>query len=368
MNILVYIGHPAQYHFFKNALTILKHKGHAVRLLIKSKDVLEDLVCQDNWNYINIQTTYRKNNKFSILKAAFQRTWTVTKIARKFHADILMGTDSSIAQAAWLLRKPALTTLEDDIEIIPNLAKLTFPFTSYIVTPTVCRIGKWEKKKIGYDGYMKLAYLHPNHFTPDRSILSHYGITNDYILLRLAKLTAHHDKGIKGLNIKLVKNIINIAAHYGYKVFISSEADLDKSLEEYRLKINPKDIHHIMAFTHLLISDSQSMSVEAAMLGIPSIRFSDFAGKISVLEELEHTYNLTFGISTSHPEKLLQQLHEMLELNNLKEVFRERHQLMLNDKIDVTSFLVWLIDQYPQSIYKIKQKTDFQVPFYNTSK
>ncbi len=368
MKIVVYIGHPAQYHFFRNALWILKENGHEIKLLIKSKDVLEKLVSQDGWDYINIQTKPRRNNNFSILKASFERTWAVVKIARNFHADVLLGTDSSIAQAAWLVGKPAFTTLEDDVEIIKNLAKLTYPFTSYIVVPKVCRVGKWEKKKIGYDGYMKMAYLHPDYFVPDRAVLSQYNITGDYLLLRLAKLTAHHDVGIKGLNIDLVKNIIEQATRYGYKVFISSEGDLDKSLETYRLKINPKDIHHVMAFAHILISDSQSMSVEAAMLGVPSLRFSDFAGRISVLEELEHIYQLTFGISTFQPEELLKKISEMLEMDNLKEIFRERYQTMMNDKIDVTAFLVWMIEQYPKSIDVIKQGNDFQKPFYNKLK
>ena len=41
------------------------------------------------------------------------------------------------------------------------------------------------------------------------------------------------------------------------------------------------------------------MAVEAAMLGTPSLRFNDFAGKIGVLEELEHKYELTFAIPPS---------------------------------------------------------------------
>lgn len=97
----------------------------------------------------------QKNTKWSILVASLERSFIVYKIARKFHADILLGTDSSIAQAACLLSKPALTTLEDDVEIIQNLAKLTYPFTSCIIVPKVCKVGKWEYKKIGYDGYMK---------------------------------------------------------------------------------------------------------------------------------------------------------------------------------------------------------------------
>lgn len=318
-----------------------------MKILIKTKDILEDLLKEDGWEYENIQKTYRKNSNFSILKASFDRTWAVLKAARKFKADILVGTDSSIAQAGWILRKPAITTLEDDIEVIGNLARLTYPFTTHIVVPTPCHVGKWEKKKVPYDGYMKLAYLHPNYFTPDKNVVENYGINGNYILIRLAKLVAHHDAGIGGLNIKLVKGIINNAEEKGYKAYISSEVELTPELEPHRLNIHYRDIHHILAFASLLISDSQSMSVEAAMLGTPSIRFSDFKGRISVLEELEDKYQLTFGIKTDEPEKLKQKVNELLEIPEVGNIFQKRRQQMLAEKIDVTAFLTKSIENYP---------------------
>lgn len=343
--VLVYIGHPAQYHFFKHSIKKLRDDGNEVRILIKTKDILEELLKEDGQVYHNIQDTVRKNTKWGILRASLKRTWAVYKEARKFTADILIGTDSSIAQAGWLLRKPAITTLEDDVEIIMNLARLTYPFTSCILVPTVCRVGKWEKKKIGYEGYMKLAYLHPNYFKPDRAVVEKYGINEKYILLRLAKLSAHHDAGIKGLNTKLVDNIISIANEKGYKVYISSESEIEDRLKPYQLKIKHTDIHHLMAYASLLISDSQSMSVEAAMLGTPNLRFSDFTGRISVLEELEHKYGLTTGIKTNEPKRLIDEVTRILS-DNLAEEYKSRQKKMLSEKIDVTAFLTRFIEDY----------------------
>lgn len=349
MNILIYLGHPAQYHFIKNTARQLLKDGHQVKMLMKTKDILENLLQEDGWEYENIQPSYRKNSKSAILSASFKRTWAVLKAARKFKADILVGTDSSIAQAGWLLRKPAITTLEDDIDVIGNLARLTYPFTTHIVVPRPCRVGKWEKKKVPYDGYMKLAYLHSNYFTPDENIVRDYGIQGRYVLIRLAKLVAHHDAGIGGLDSSLVKDIVDQVEGKGYKAYISSEVELGTDLEPYRLNIHYRDIHHVLAFASLLISDSQSMSVEAAMLGTPSIRFSDFAGRISVLEELEHKYELTFGILSSQPQELYEKMEELLTISERKNVFQERRKIMLSDKIDVTSFLTWFIENYPQS-------------------
>lgn len=361
--ILIYIGHPAQYHFFKYCIKNLRDDGNKVRILIKTKDILEDLLREDGQTYHNIQDTVRKNTKWGILSASLKRTWAVVREARAFKADLLIGTDSSIAQAGWLLRKPAITTLEDDVEIIMNLARLTYPFTSTILVPTACRVGKWKKKKIGYAGYMKLAYLHPNYFKPDRAVVEKYGIKGKYILLRLAKLSAHHDAGIKGLNKVLVDKIISIAEENGYQIFISSETDVDEQLRKYQLQIKHTDIHHVMAFASLLISDSQSMSVEAAMLGTPNLRFSDFSGRISVLEELESVYGLTKGVKTNEPKRLIDEVSQLLFEKSAVNDYNENRRRMLSDKIDVTAFLTWFIENYPESKRIMKENPDYQYNF-----
>jgi predicted glycosyltransferase len=103
--------------------------------------------------------------------------------------------------------------------------------------------------------------------------------------------------------------------------------------------------------------------MEAAMLGIPSIRFSDFAGKISVLEELEHVYKLTFGITPDEPQNLLNLIKDLLSNPNLSSEFQTRRQAMLSKKIDVTAFLVWFIENYPKSVSVMKEDQAFQYTF-----
>ena len=361
--VLFYLGHPAQYHFVKKTVARLKNDGNEVLILIKTKDILEDLLKEDALDYVNIQSQPRGNGKLSILKASFQRTRTVLKQAKSFHADILIGTDSSVAQASRLLRKPAITVLEDDYDVVRNLAKLTFPYTNCILVPAVCGVGPYEKKKVGYDGYMKLAYLHPNVFQPDKQILEQYHIEENSVLLRLAKLSAHHDVGIHGLNVDLVKKIITIAENHDRKVYITSESDLDESLRPYQLKIHFRDIHHVLAFSGLLISDSQSMSVEAAMLGTPSVRYNDFAGRISVLEELEKKYELTFAFPSKEPQKLCEKVESLLSTPNLRELFQQRRRDMLSEKIDVTAFFTWFIENYPESQKIMKENPNYQWRF-----
>ena len=363
MNILFYLGHPAQFHFSKNIISRLQKDGHTVLVLIKTKDVLEDLVKKSGFSYVNIQNEVRKNSRYSIAIASLKRTFSVLKLAIKCKCDVLIGTDASIAQVGYILGRPSFTTLEDDFEIIPKLAKVTYPFSRKIIVPKVCKVGKWEKKKVGYDGYMKLAYLHPNYFKKDACVIKKYGLCDRYVLVRLAKLTAHHDVGIKGLNVDLVLKLINLIKSFGCGVYLSSEDNIDERLGDFVLKIDSVDMHQILAHSAMLISDSQSMSVESAMLGVPSLRFSDFSGKISVLEELEHKYELTRGIKTSEPHELILRVKEYFTQEDSADLFNERHLKMLNDKIDVTAFFVWFIENYPESAKIMKENPDYQYNF-----
>ena len=360
--ILVYLAHPAQFHFMKNTIRNLQNCGIETMIVIKTKDILSNLLNEEGFNFVNIQTKVRRNTKINIFLASLKRTLAILKIARRFKPDLLIGSGAPVAQVGWLLKITVITALEDDECIIKNLARMTYPFTTHIIVPNVCSVGKWDYKKIGYDGYMKLAYLHPNYFTPNHSILDKYGIDSKYILIRLAKLEAHHDVGIKGLTVDLVEQIIQMAEKNGYKALISSEAGIVEKFKPYQLIIRHTDIHHIMAFASLLISDSQSMSVEAAMLGTPNIRFSDFSGRISVLEELENVYGLTNGIRTDNSKRLIEMVTAFLSNNNI-DVYRKRQEKMLNDKIDVTAFYTWFIENYPHSKDILKSDPDYQLRF-----
>jgi predicted glycosyltransferase len=357
MRILVYFGHPAQYYFLKNAIKILRQDNCLITIVIKSKDVLESLLKEDSEEYYNILPEGRKSSRFHILTGLLKRDIRLFRFALHKKFDLFIGSDASLAHIGRLLRIPVLTVTEDDISVIRWLARLTYPFTNYILTPEICDVGRYSRKKIGYNGYMKLAYLAPQYFKPVP-----VPIAKPYFLIRIARLNAHHDFGIKGLNEQLIDEISEILSKHG-KVFISSEKSMSAKYQPYLLNIRPTEIHNYLANAAMLICDSQSMSMEAAMLGIPSIRFSDFAGRISVLEELEHVYHLTYGIKTPEPQQLIEKIKELLSIPYLQDEFQRRRKKMLSEKIDVTSFIVWFIENYPLSVKKIKDTPEFQSTF-----
>lgn len=361
------LGHPAHFHMFKHTIHALMDAGHKVIVVIRPKDVLEQLCINDGLEYLKVGIRPDKGGKLVRAMIVMQRTVEIASIVRKERPCMLIGSDGVMAYLGTIFHTPSFEFFDDDYDIIKLYAWVFFPFYSDLVCPNVTNAGRWTKKKTGYEGYQKLSYLHPNVFTPNKKVVEKYfPVDKPYFLLRLAKLNAHHDGGIGGINTNVGQHLIDMLQPHG-DVYITSERPLEPQFEKYRLHINPSDIHHVMAFAQMYIGDSQSMAVESAMLGTPSMRFNDFAGKISVLEELEHKYQLTFAIPPSEPERLYAKVDELLSLPNLHDIFQQRRQKMLFEKIDVSAFFSWFIGNYPESRRTMHFNPDFQKRFLNTN-
>lgn len=364
MNIGLFLGHPAHFHMLKNAAKGLIENGHKVSFVIKKKDILENLLSEAGYTYTMIREN-RNDNVWGLIQSVIRMEWNMCLYLKRNKIDVLLGSTLSFASRI-IMRTNTIVVGEDDWYVVPKYAKLVYPYASVILAPFVCDVGKWSNKKVGYSGYQKLTYLHPNHFTPDKKIVEQYFPVDEspYYIIRFAKLAAHHDVGVKGFCLEVARKVIGMLREHG-RVFITSEDTLPEEFEPYRLRINPLDIHHLLAFASLYIGDSQSMAVEASMLGTPCLRFNDFVGKkkISVLEELEHVYHLTNGIPSSDADALYSKIEEILSMPNARAVYQERRQKMLADKIDVTKYWTWFLENYPQSAVKHDENDDFWKQF-----
>ena len=363
MRILIYLGHPAHYYNYKNVIPKLKKDGHQVEILIKKKDVLQELLDNAGVPYHNILKEGRKDSKLGIIWGTLKRAWRLNLFCAKFKPDILTGTSVENSWIGKLRHIPVININEDDADVVPKYAKSSYPWATEILSPIVCNNGKWNDKSIKYNSYHELAYLHPNNFTPNKSIVEQYFPTDSpYFLIRFAKLKAHHDEGIKGISTDIAQRLIEILKPHG-RVFISSERPLESQFEPYRIHIRPIDMHHVMAYADLYIGDSQTMAAEAGVLGIPFVRFNDFVGRIGYLRELEDNYNLGFGIKTNQIERLYDTVEELIQMPERKQVFQKRKIKMLSEKIDFAAFLIWFIESYPDSGKEFRKNPDIQFKY-----
>jgi predicted glycosyltransferase len=279
----------------------------------------------------------------------------------------LIGTSVENSHIGKILGIPSINVNEDDHNVVPYYSQLSYPMANTILAPISCTTGRWEHKTIHYRGFHELAYLHPDNFNPRIDIAAQYvEVGNPYFLIRFARLSAHHDKGIRGICDEVALKVIKKLETKG-KVYITSEKQLIKKFESYRLQVNPLHMHHVMAFAELYIGDSQTMAAEAGVLGTPFIRFNDFVGRIGYLNEMENYYSLGYGISPSSPEKLFSTIDLLLDLKDLRTPFLRNRQRMLNEKIDVNRFLIWFLENFPRSKYIMHQSPDFQMKFRSVS-
>ncbi len=359
MNIGIFLGHPAHFHLLKNMAGNLERDGHKVSFVIKQKDILETLLKDAGYSYTVIRGK-RGNGFGELIKSVLHMEWGMCSFLRRNKIDVLVGTTLSFA-AHVIMRVPVIVCNEDDAAVVPKFAKLVYPFASAIVAPICCNNGKWETKSSKYPSYHELAYLHPNHFTPDEKVVKGYDIdvTKSYFVMRFASLNAHHDGGIKGINTEIAQRLIDILAPHG-RIYITSERPLEPQFEQYRIKINPLDMHHVMAFASLYIGDSQTMAAEAGVLGVPFVRFNDFVGRIGYLRELEDVYLLGYGIKASAEgsvDTLCNRVEEIVQMKpaERKQVYQSRRQKMLSEKIDCAKFLTYFIENYPKSAEQTRQ-------------
>lgn len=370
MNILVQLSHPAHFHLYNNAIKIWQEHGNDVFVLIKTKDILEELLQNSKVPYYNILPVAHRKNKLGILWDMFVRDWKILCFCRKYKIDLLTGSTPEVAHVSKLLRVHSLNTSEDDMAVVPIYAKVIGPFVQTLLSPIVCDNTPLEKRSVHYPSYHELAYLHPNHFTADKSVVEGYGIdtSKPYFILRFASLNAHHDDGISGINTEIAQRLIDILSPHG-QIYITSERELEPQFEPYRIRINPLDMHHVMAFASLYIGDSQTMAAEAGVLGTPFVRFNDFVGRIGYLRELEDVYQLGYGIHAtplsedstirrndgslqpSGVEALYDAVNTLVAMpaEERRALYAERRERMLSEKIDYAKFLTWFIENYPDS-------------------
>lgn len=366
MNVLIQLSHPAHFHLYKNVAHNLMDDGHEVYILIKTKDILEDLLKQSGLPYYNILKEAHRKSRLGVFWDMLVRDWRMFCFVKRHEIDLLTGSTVEVAQVGWLTRKYRVNAGEDDMRVVPLVQKMGGPFMQTLLSPVVCDNWKLEAKSVKYASYHELAYLHPNHFQADRTVVERYFPTDTpYYILRFASLSAHHDAGIKGINTEIAQHLIDILKPHG-RIYITSERELEPQFEQYRIPIKTLDMHHVMAFSTLYIGDSQTMAAEAAVLGVPFVRFNDFVGRIGYLNELENVYHLGFGIKASEDgseERMYNVVEELLAMPNLKEEWECRRQKMLSEKIDYAQFLTWFIENYPESRRIMKENPDYQYRF-----
>jgi uncharacterized protein len=346
MKILIDINHPAHVHLFRNAAKQWIEQGRQVIVAARMRDMIPSLLTAYGIAYEYASTP--RPGRLGLAVELIEHDWNILKLTRKHRADVLIGTSPSIGHVSKATRARSILFDEDDPDYQKDFVWLAYPFADTIVVPAGVR-GKRTAKYVEHDSYHELAYLHPNHFKPDPSVLKLLGVQEDepFFILRMVAFKAHHDYGHSGLSYQVKRQLIQLLSQHG-KVFITAEGDLPAEFQPFQINIPAHQIHNALGFARMLICDSQTMTIEAAVLGTPAIRCNTFVGRCSVIEELQNRYGLTYGFLPTEEDQMLQFITDCLHDNNLRQTWQARRQRMLEEKIDFAAWMVEFVNQFEQ--------------------
>jgi len=353
------VGHPAHVHFLKNALWNLEERGYNIYIVATEKEVTLDLLNAYGFKYevVGKNTRGMLNKTSNMTKTEIK----LSKIIRKYKADLLVGVGSIyMAHAGILTRRHYINFGDTEIS---KFDWLLLPFSDVLIRPICYKEKVRDDKEVRYNGYKELAYLHPNYFTPDSSVLDELNISRNegFIILRFISWGASHDIGLRGLKKGTELEFIKSLEKFG-NVFITSERMLNPGLEKYRLKTPPEKIHSLLYYADLYIGEGGTMAAEAAILGTPSIHIESTSKGIATgnfsgnFLELRDKYGLLYFYPDQN--QALEKAISILEDKNSKNEWRKRRERLLKDKIDVTAWMVDFIERYPESFYEYKEKKE----------
>jgi len=351
MRILIDIGHPAHVHLFKNFAWKMQEKGHKILFTCRDREFVLRLLQVYGFIYKNFGRHYKSIG--GKIQGLIKNELQIFNTAIQFKPDLFLSNGSTIAAlTSFLLNKPHIS-FENTFNM--EQVRLYLPFTDIVFTGNYPHLSL-GRKEIKYPGYKELAYLHPNVFTPDENVLKELGVEKNekYAIIRFVAWNASHDIGHKGFSEANKIKLVTELSRY-IKVFISSEGDLPEELKEYQIKIKPENMHNVLYYAQLLVGESATMASECAMVGTPAIYInnSHFG---SIDSQAEYGLIHLFNEDELGQEHSIKEAIEILSYPDIKHEFRERAQRMLEDKIDVTSFLVWFVENYPESVKEVKAK------------
>jgi predicted glycosyltransferase len=344
--VLFDVSHPAHVHLFRHAITDLDERGDTIHVTSREKDLTTELL--DAYGISHTPLSAKGDSKLSLISEWLGRELRMIKEVRTFDPDVIVGRlNPPVAHAATVCGSRSVIFDDSEKAIFP--ARITHPFADIICTPESFdrNLGANQRR---YAGFHELAYLHPNRFSPDPSVLKSHGIDpdTDFAVLRFVSWGAHHDVNQRGLSREGKQRLVRLLSDQA-EVYITSEEPLPDEFEPYRLPLPPEHIHQLLAHADIYVGDSQTMATEAAVLGTPAVRSNTFAGidDMSNFVCLEEEYELLY--STANEDRAISIVADLLDQPDLQVEWEHRRRNLIDDTVDVTSFIIDTIDEVTAS-------------------
>lgn len=343
MRVLVDIGHPAHVHFFRNPIALLNERGHEVLITSRVKECSTDLLEEFGLRHRPLSALSDRGGVLAMGSELVRRDLALWRVVREFRPDRLAAIGGTfIAHVGTLCRRPSLVFYDTEMAKVQNA--ITYPFASRIMVPRCYQGWLPSKRHLRYRGYHELSYLHPNYFTPDRSVALASGLapSGATFLFRLVAWRASHDVGEAHVDDDLLRTIIEELSGLG-KVVISAEGQLPEDLAHLAYTGRPADLHHLIAHCTAVVGESATVASESAVLGVPAVLIAT-TGR-GYTDEQESRYGLVRNVRTLTWEAARPAVE--WATRGSPERWMKARDALLADTIEVASFVADCLECYP---------------------
>lgn len=340
------LNHPADFHFFKHLISLLKDKGYKVKIVARDKECLQLLLEDAGIEYIS-----RGKGKHTLIGKYLYAAWILVLLLimlLRFRPDVALSLSSPYL--AILTRLLGITCVTyDDTDSNPRLIPL-IKKSKYILSP-INYPHNFHRGHFRIPTLKELAYLHPSYITHDQERTG--------VFFRITRTDSIHHSNASRLKLDIVQKKMEQISRDN-TVVLSSETSLKLAIDNAIHLADPINIHRDLARSRVFWGNSATMAAEAAVLGIPAIFIS--AEKFAYIKELE-TIGLLYYYHPDNMNASLEKLDSILAGDPPYSQFLKSRILLLKEKIDMTSFMDWFIEALPESANIMREEPEYALKF-----
>jgi len=276
MRYLFFTNTPAHVHLYKHAVTRLEDAGHEVLVLGREYGCTKELL--EFYDLPHEIYGVCETTKFSLVRELPKHFARIFRTTLRYDPDLVFGIGSYAAPAGALARAPVvLITDSEPVAVDQFVSRL---FADAVLTPYTFQ-RDLGSKHFQFRGFKETAYLHPSVFEADSSVRTELGLepTERFAIVRLNAFGSHHDISQEGFTAEQRRELVESLASEATVLVSDEGGEFDYSAVDARpFDAHPGYLHDALAESSLLVTDTQTMATEAALLGTPVVRSNTFVG------------------------------------------------------------------------------------------
>lgn len=326
MRFVFDLQHPVDVNFFRSAIARLRADGHRLLLVVLRRGRLGRIVRHE---YADIETVeVGRHVSFPpglVLRTGLWRELELVRALRGRPVAAAIGFPGfQTAIVGKILGFPSVGAY-DDPEHRPNFVLSRLLLDRFVLPEC---LGERGARIVPFRALKEWAYLSPRHFRPDPSVLvRHSLVPREYVFVREVDPRSLNYRNRRERAIQA----LYAAGLADEKVVLSLEDKRRRGLfGKWTIVEEPVDVHSLMFFSRLVVSNGDSMAREGAQLGVPSA----YCGR-RVMKANDVLYELGLMRQVTEPGPLLEMCRRARVSETEQSRTRDRLAELWEDPTDV---------------------------------